>query len=54
MTMTDDFCDDFYDACSDELILSDYGGVGYCKKHQGGGDDYFWSYPYTEREKLQL
>lgn len=44
MTLTQDFCDDFYTACSGQLTLSDT----YCDFHAGEGDeDLFYAYPYV-------
>lgn len=50
MTMKKEFCDGFVEACDGQIIFPTYDGEDYCTKHQGGGDDYFWSYPYTDRE----
>lgn len=41
LTMTNDFCDEFFSACSSELDLpSDY-----CDIHTGGDTDQYWAYP---------
>ncbi|CAM9587413.1 unnamed protein product, partial [Sphacelaria rigidula] len=41
MTMTNEFCNEFYSACSADLDL----GPDYCDIHTGGDDDQYWSYP---------
>lgn len=49
MTMKSDFCEELVTACEGQLVFPTYDGEDYCTKHTGGGDDQFWSYPYTER-----
>lgn len=50
MTMKSAFCEELVDACSGQITFPTYdGGEDYCEKHTGGGDDFFWSYPYEER-----
>ena len=43
LTMTKDFCDEFYDACSGQLNLSS----NYCNLHAGESEDEppYWAYP---------
>lgn len=42
LTMTLDYCADFYTACSEQLGL----GEDYCDVHTGGAEtDQYWSYP---------
>eukprot|EP00903_Cladosiphon_okamuranus_P016927 g15603.t1 len=44
MTLTNEFCDEFVEACSDQLALP----INYCDIHTGSGDgDAFYSYPYV-------
>lgn len=44
MTLTIDFCDEFYSECSTQLGLA----PTYCDVHTGGGDeDAFYAYPYV-------
>lgn len=53
MMMKREFCEDLVDECDGEIDFPAYDGgeTSYCDKHTGGGDDdFFWSYPYTERE----
>ncbi|CAM9121681.1 unnamed protein product, partial [Hapterophycus canaliculatus] len=53
MTMKSLFCEELVDACSGQVTFPTYdGGEDYCEKHTGGGDDFFWSYPYEERALL--
>lgn len=41
LTMTNNFCDEFFSACSSDLDLpSDY-----CDIHTGGDTDQYWAYP---------
>lgn len=49
MTMKSDFCEEVVSACAGQIVFPTYdNGEDYCTKHTGGGDDLFWSYPYTE------
>ena len=49
--MTNSFCSEFVDACDGQIEFPTYeDGEDYCTKHAGGGDDLYWSYPYTLRE----
>lgn len=48
--MTQDFCSGFVDACSGQIDFPEENGQDYCTKHTGGGDDLYWSFPYTQRE----
>jgi len=43
LTMTSDYCKEFYEKCSapDQLDLDE----GYCAVHVGDGEDEYWSYP---------
>lgn len=42
LTMTIDFCSEFYTECSEQLGLAE----DYCEVHTGGGEtDQYWSYP---------
>ncbi|CAM9165509.1 unnamed protein product [Scytosiphon promiscuus] len=51
MTMKSAFCEELVDACSGQVTFPTYDdGEDYCEKHTGGGDDFFWSYPYDEPE----
>ncbi|CAM9548065.1 unnamed protein product [Ectocarpus sp. 6 AP-2014] len=51
MTMKSDFCEELVSACNEQITFPTYdGGDDYCTKHTGGGDDQFWSYPYTESD----
>lgn len=43
LTMTNEFCDTYYSACSSELGLP----TNYCDIHTGGDIDQYWSYPLT-------
>ena len=56
MTMKSDFCNELVTACAGQINFPTYdgGSVDYCTKHTGGGDDFFWSYPYEERESSAL
>ncbi|CBJ28225.1 glucose sorbosone dehydrogenase [Ectocarpus siliculosus] len=50
MTMKSDFCNELLTACGGQINFPTYDNntVDYCTKHTGGGDDFFWSYPYEE------
>lgn len=50
MTMKSDFCEELVGACAGQIDFPAYDGTSYCDKHTGGGNDLFWSYPYTECE----
>lgn len=51
MNMKREFCEELVDACDTQPNCPTYAdGEGYCDVHSGTGHDYFWSYPYTERE----
>lgn len=50
LTMKGAFCEELVTACAEQIIFPTYDGEDYCTKHTGGGDDQFWSYPYTQRE----
>ncbi|CAN0318172.1 unnamed protein product, partial [Ectocarpus sp. 12 AP-2014] len=55
LTMTSAFCNDLVTACAGQIDFPTYdgGSVDYCTKHTGGGDDFFWSYPYEEPEVFE-
>lgn len=48
MTMKNSFCNELIAACEGQIDFPSYDGLDYCDKHTGGGDDKYWSYPYTE------
>ncbi|CAM9199998.1 unnamed protein product [Ectocarpus sp. 12 AP-2014] len=50
LTMKGDFCDSLVEACATYIDFPTYDGESYCDHHTGGGDDFFWSYPYEEPE----
>lgn len=52
MTMKDSFCQELVKECDGEISFPTYDGLSYCEKHVGDGGDQFWSYPYTERERV--
>lgn len=52
LTMKNDFCQSLVSACQSFITFPTYDGDDYCTYHTGGGDDFFWSYPYVERESL--
>lgn len=41
LTMTNEFCNEFFSACESELALAS----DYCDIHTGGDVDQYWSYP---------
>ena len=43
MTLTIDFCSEFYAECSGQLGLE----ANYCDVHTGGTTDAFYAYPYV-------
>lgn len=43
MTLTNDFCSEFYSECSGQLGLA----ANYCDVHTGGDTDAFYAYPYV-------
>lgn len=52
MTLKQEYCDALIDACDGQIAFggqAEY-GESYCDKHVGGGDDLYWSYPYTDRK----
>ena len=48
--MTSEFCEELVSTCDGQITFPTYDGESFCDKHTGGGDDYYWSYPYTECE----
>lgn len=55
MTMKLAFCEELVKECSGEIDFPTYdgGGTTYCEKHTGDQvNDFFWSYPYEERERV--
>ncbi|CAM9268154.1 unnamed protein product, partial [Hapterophycus canaliculatus] len=51
MTMKSSFCEELVSECGEQISFPTYDdGKDYCEKHTGGGDDFFWSYPYEEPE----
>ncbi|CAM9509059.1 unnamed protein product [Ectocarpus sp. 4 AP-2014] len=50
LTMKSEFCESLVDACDAYITFPTYDGVSYCDHHTGGGNDFFWSYPYEEPE----
>lgn len=47
MTLTAEFCAEYFDKCSGSIDFPSYDGLSYCEKHVGSGNE-FWSYPYEE------
>lgn len=53
MNMKHAFCEELVDACETQPSCPTHdSGEDYCYVHAGDGHDYFWSYPYTEREQM--
>ncbi len=50
--MTAEFCEELVSTCAEQIDFPTYDGESYCDKHTGGGDDYYWSYPYTESKSF--
>ncbi|CAM9715370.1 unnamed protein product, partial [Ectocarpus fasciculatus] len=53
LTMKSDFCEELVDECSPYITFPTYDDGDYCEHHTGGGNDFFWSYPYEEPEVFE-
>ena len=50
LTMKQDFCSTYFDACESQLGLES----DYCDVHTLGGVDDYWSYPFTVGERMDI